>query len=163
MQSPSDFFRKMPTTGGYFYPIVFATGSAAILTFTRLIFSPDKKELIETLSLAPTFVAVILLAISLTALFVDATGLHIVYKALGGTGTYEGTARFVLYSSASASLIFIPFIGWIFGLYQLYLYIVGGKFVHNMSMERSALALILFMSLATVLVFIVMFFLSGFV
>ncbi|AKB28781.1 hypothetical protein MSSIT_2062 [Methanosarcina siciliae T4/M] len=101
MQIPPDFFRKMPTTGGYFYPVVFATGSAAILTATRLIFSPDKNEPIELVSLATTVMAVILLAISLTALFVDAAGLYIIYKVLGGTGTYEGTARFVLYSSAS--------------------------------------------------------------
>lgn len=163
MQSPSDFFRKMPTTGGYFYPVVFAAGSAAISTFLHLLFTEEPESIRELFSTAPMAAAIVMITVSILALFVDATGLYIVYKALGGTGTYESTARFVLYSSASASLIWIPVIGWIFGIYQMYLYIVGGKFVHNMSMERSALAVILLMSLAIVLVFIAMFFLSGFV
>lgn len=111
--------------------------------------------------MSPMIAAVFMITVSIPALFVDATGLHIVYKALGGTGTYEGTARFVLYSSASTSLIWIHFIGWIFGIYQLYLYVVDGRFVHDMSMERSTLALFLFILLA--IVFVVMVYLSGLV
>lgn len=37
--------------------------------------------------------------IAIIAFFVNAAIIHIAYKALGGTGTYEGTAKFVLYSS----------------------------------------------------------------
>lgn len=103
--------------------------------------------------------AVFMVTVSILALFLDATGLHIVYKALGGTGTYEGTARFVLYSPVSASLTWVPLIGWIFGIYQMHLYIVGGKFVHNISMERSTLALFSFILL--LVVFVVLVILSG--
>lgn len=96
--------------------------------------------------------AVFMITVSILALFIDAAGLYIIYKALGGTGTYEGTARFVLYSSASASLIWFPLIGWIFGIHQMHLYIVGGKFVHNVSMERSTLALFLLILLVVIIV-----------
>ncbi|HIH75510.1 MAG TPA: hypothetical protein HA306_10325 [Methanosarcina sp.] len=36
------------------------------------------------------------------ALFLDVTLLYFIQKMLGGKGTYEGTARIVLYSSATA-------------------------------------------------------------
>lgn len=67
--------------------------------------------------------------------------------------------KFVLYSSAASSLIWIPLVGWIFGIYQFYLYIVGGKFLHEISMEKSLLAIFLFILL--IIVFVALIALSG--
>lgn len=100
MRNPSHFFREMPKTGGYFYPVVFAAGSAAISTSLHLLFTEEPENVREFFFMSPMTAAVFMVTVSILALFLDATGLHIVYKALGGTGTYEGTARFVLYSSA---------------------------------------------------------------
>ena len=50
------------------------------------------------------------------ALLIDAVILQIIQKALGGKGTYEGTARFVLYASAASALLWIPLAGGIFGI-----------------------------------------------
>ena len=98
-----------------------------------------------------SFCVILVLIIGIGSLFIKATILYLIYKALGGTGTYEGTARFVLYASAAPMFIWAPLVGWIFGIYQFYLYLAGGKFVHNMNMERSALAILLLISFSFVL------------
>lgn len=75
-------------------------------------------------------------------LFINATILYITYKALGGKGSYEGTVGFVCYATAALTLAWIPLIGWIFGGYQTYLYIVGDRFVHDVSMGKSIFAFV---------------------
>ncbi len=62
---------------------------------------------------------------------------------LGGTGSYEGTVRFISYATAVLLLSWIPIISWVIGIYGIYLYIVGGMYVHNVSMARSAIAVLL--------------------
>jgi len=143
---PSDFYRKMPKTGGYIDPVLFATVNLSISMLIYLFFNSEADVLIDALSRAPMVASITIFIGGIGALFVEATMLYIIYKAIGGTGTYEGTARFVLYASAAPMFIWVPLIGWIFGIYQFYLYLVGGKFVHNISMERSALAILLLIS-----------------
>ncbi|HEX3013167.1 MAG TPA: YIP1 family protein [Methanobacterium sp.] len=104
-------------------------------------------------------VAVMVPFIGIIALLVDATILHIIYRALGGKGTYEGTAKLVLYSSATSLFFSVPLVGWIFGICQFYLYISGGKFLHDISMEKSLLEMFLFLLL--IMVFVVLLTLSG--
>jgi hypothetical protein len=76
-------------------------------------------------------------------LFIGAAIFYIIYKVLGGSGSYEGTVRFLSYASAVMVVSWIPLIGLVFGFYQLYLYIVGGMIVHNVSMAKSAIAVLL--------------------
>jgi hypothetical protein len=147
---PSNFYREMPKTGGYVDPVLFATVNLSISMLFYLFFNSEADVLIDTLSKAPMVAAIATLIGGIGALFIEATMLYVIYKVIGGTGTYEGTARFVLYASAAPMFIWIPLVGWIFGIYQFYLYLVGGKFVHNMSMERSALAILLLISLSFV-------------
>lgn len=143
---PSDFYREMPKTGGYVDPVLFATVNLSISMLIYLFFDSEADVLIDTFSKAPLFAPIVTLIGGIGVLFIEATMLYIIYKAIGGTGTYEGTARFVLYASVAPMFIWVPLVGWIFGIYQLYLYLVGGKFVHNISMERSALAILLLIS-----------------
>jgi hypothetical protein len=77
------------------------------------------------------------------SLFIEAAILYIIYKVLGGTGSYEGTVRLISYATAVLVLSWIPIIGWIAGIYGIYLYIVGGMYVHNVSMAKSAIAVLL--------------------
>lgn len=161
MKSPSYFYSEMPKTGGYTDPIIFAAVNVAIYSLFYLLFNPGAYD-VKGFS-SPMVFAVALLApvAGVIALLLDATLLHIIQKALGGKGTYEGTARFVLYASAASTLLWIPLAGGIFGVYQLYLYVVGGRFVHEVSLERSALAM--FLSIFLVIVFVSLVSLSGFV
>lgn len=147
---PSVFYKEMPKTGGLIDPILFSIVSLSISAFFYLFLNPKAYVFIDTFSSIPKVAAVLILVIGITSLLIDATVLYFIYKALGGTGTYEGTARFVLYASAAPMFIWIPIIGWIFGIYQFYLYTLGGKYVHNISMEKSALAILILISLSFV-------------
>lgn len=161
VQKPSDFYREMPKTGGYFYPMVFAAINIAIYFFLSLIFNPDEYDFRDFSPAMMVMAAIMIPIIATFALFIDATLLYFIQKALGGKGTYEGTAKIVLYSSATALFLWIPLVGWLSGIYQLYLYIVGGKYVCGMSMERSAL--VVFTSILLVIVLIALISISGFI
>ncbi|MDQ1276417.1 MAG: hypothetical protein QG610_1995 [Euryarchaeota archaeon] len=68
------------------------------------------------------FWTVILAPISgIVVIFILALIFNLLYKVLGGTGNFNGTIRFLSYASAPGVLTWIPFIGMITGIYQLYL------------------------------------------
>ncbi|WP_440944866.1 YIP1 family protein [Methanosarcina sp. T3] len=161
MKSPSHFYSEMPKTGGYSDPIIFAAINVAVYSLFYLLFSPGAYDVGGFGPSIGFAVALIAPVVGVIALFLDATLLHIIQKVLGGKGTYEGTVRFVLYASAASSLLWIPLAGGIFGVYQLYLYVVGGRFVHKVSLERSALAM--FLSILLIIVFAVLVSSSGFI
>lgn len=163
---PSDFFRKMPTMGGYRQPLIFALISfiisfllnviisygmftfnihSSILTFGMLVSVFDSLT-VSPFIFSPIFYVVgfiFLIFMSIAGIFISALIYNFLYKKLGGTGSYEGTVRFICYSSAIGVLGWIPLINWIVSIYGLYLYIVGGSFVHNVSMKRSAIIIVL--------------------
>jgi hypothetical protein len=47
------------------------------------------------------------------------------------------------YSSAPGVLTWIPVLGLIAGIYAIYIYIVGGMLVHNVSMRKSTVIILL--------------------
>jgi hypothetical protein len=150
MQKPSDFYRKMPTTGGYADPLTFAAISYIIYGLLVGLFNRGMMENmydsmgVDGFGFSTTIMIVILIPImGIISLFIGAAILYFIYKIFGGTGTYEGTVRFMSYATAVQIISWIPFVGFIVGLYKIYLYIVGGMVVHNVSMGRSAIAVIL--------------------
>ncbi|MDD3873142.1 MAG: YIP1 family protein [Methanosarcina sp.] len=166
MQRPSDFFREMPKTGGYTDPLTFAAISfiiyallTALLTvlFGRVMYMDDGMYggmyggmyngmygEARGFGFFTILMTVIITPIAgIISLFIEAAILYIIYKVLGGTGNYEGTVRFICYATAVVVLSWVPILGWIFGIYGIYLYIVGGMYVHNVSMTRSAIAVLL--------------------
>lgn len=147
----------MPTTGGYADPITFAAISYIIYGLLVALFDRGMMENmyggmgVRGFGFSTIITIVISIPIvGIISLFIGAAILYIIYKLLGGTGTYEGTVRFMSYATAVQVLSWIPIIGLIFGLYRIYLYIVGGMFVHNVSMGKSAIAVLL----PTVMVFL---------
>ncbi len=180
MQSPSDFYREMPKTGGYADPLTFAAISfiiyallAVLLTalFGRGMYMEDMYGgmyegmygSMRGLGFFAILMTVIITPIAgIISLFIEAAILYIIYKVLGGTGSYEGTVRFISYATAVLVLSWIPILGWIVGIYGIYLYIVGGIYVHDVSMARSAIAVLLPALLAILLMAIVMTWLFAF-
>ena len=162
MQSPSEFYRKMPKTGGYADPIIFAAINFAVFGLMTALFNRGMYGGIyggREFSFFMVFGAVILGPISgVISLFIEAVILYVIFKVLGGSGTYEGTFRFISYATAVLILSWIPFIGWLLGLYAIYLYIVGGMYVHDVSMGRSIIAVIL----PTILAFLLLILLGVF-
>lgn len=171
MQRPSDFYRMMPKTGGYADPLTFAATS--FITYALLI------ALLTALfgrgmymdggmyggmhggagdfGFFAVLMTVIITPIAgIISLFIEAAILYVIYKVLGGTGSYEGTVRFISYATAVLLLSWVPIIGWIVGIYGIYLYIVGGMYVHDVSMARSVIAVLLPTLLVILLMAIVM-------
>lgn len=180
MQRPSNFYREMPKTGGYTDPLTFAAISfiiyallAALLTalFGSGMYMGGMYGGIydgmygsaRGLGFFAILMTVIITPIAgIISLFIEAAILYIIYKILGGTGSYEGTVRFISYATAVLVLSWIPIIGWIVGIYGIYLYIVGGMYVHDVSMARSAIAVLLPTLLVILLMAIVMAWLFAF-
>jgi hypothetical protein len=174
MLRPSDFFKRMPTTGGYIDPLIFALISTVInvLLFTLFrygMFTLGVRSSLLTLGIEQglkfnfsVFSDVIEpFFISIVGTFIMALIFNLVSKAFGGTGSYEGTVRFMFYSSAPALLTWIPILDLVAGIYAIYLNIVGGMIVYNISMGKSiviillsfVLFVLLFVLLATTLGF----------
>lgn len=135
MLRPSDFYRRMQTTEEYTGPLIFVAISSVIsVILTALV-----RYGMLTLGVHPSiltlmgmhysrpgfsvFWTVILAPISgIVGIFVLALIFNLLYKALGGTGSCNDTFTFLSYASAPVVLTWIPFIGLIIGIYELYLY-----------------------------------------
>ena len=89
--------------------------------------------------------------LGIVGIFIGGLILHICFKIVGGSGSYEGTVRTVSYASAISVVSWIPLVGWILGLYVIYLNIVGGTFVHNLTMGKSAIAVFIPIIILTIL------------
>lgn len=175
MQTPSDFYKEMSKTGGYADPLTFAAISFIVYALLAALFTilfghgmyMDGSMYggmyngmyggMRGLGFFAILMTVIITPIAgIISLFIEAAILYIIYKILGGAGTYEGTVRFISYATAVLVLSWIPIIGWIAGIYGIYLYIVGGMYVHDVSMARSVIAIILPTLLVILLMAIVM-------
>lgn len=174
MQRPSDFYREMPKTGGYTDPLTFAAISfiiyALLAALLTILFGSGTYMggmydgmyegmygSMRGLGFFAILMTVIITPIAgIISLFIEAAILYIIYKILGGMGSYEGTVRLISYATAVMVLSWIPIIGWIVGIYEIYLYIVGGMYVHGVSMVRSAIAILLPTLLVILLIAIIM-------
>lgn len=173
MLRPSDFFRKMQTAEEYTDPLIFASISIILnvlfFTFFRdgmlrfgvhpsiltsgIIQDSGSNFIIFSNIIEP-------FAICIQCAYIMAQALNLVSKALGGTGNYDGTVSFMLYTNAPAVLAWIPIFNLVAGIYFIYLNIVGGMIVHNVSMGKSIaillLSVILFVLLLALLVIFIL-------
>lgn len=179
--SPSEFYESMSTEGGYGEPLKFALvnfivlgiGSAIISILYNLIgFNLMNNAFLMGGSITMATEFTIMDAISniivtpimgIIGLFIVGAILFILFKIVGGSGSYEGTVRILSYSSAVSLLAWIPLVGILAGLYGLYLDIIGGKFVHNISTARSAIAVLIPIVLLIILVVILAAVIAAFV
>ncbi|MBA1342595.1 MAG: hypothetical protein C5S52_03250 [ANME-2 cluster archaeon] len=128
--TPSDFFKEMPTSGGYGEPLKFAVVNYIIAGIGLTLISLG----------GAFFMIVAMPIIGIIGLFISGAILYICFKIVGGSGSYEGTVRMLSYISAVNAVAWIPILGWIVALYAIYLKIVGGTFVHDITTLRSVIA-----------------------
>ena len=140
LTDPEGFYSKMPKEGGYQEPLTFAAINFAIagllLGIVAVLLSGTGPSLIV---MVPIFMVIG----GIVGLFIGGIILLIFFKIFGGSGSYEGTVRILSYSSAIQVFAWIPVIGWIISLYGIWLNIVGGKHVHNLTTIKSAIAVLL--------------------
>jgi hypothetical protein len=89
--------------------------------------------------------------------FLAALVTHLLVILVVGSGHsgFGATFRIVAYSSVTSLLGWIPFIGWIFSLYRLYLATVGTREMHATTTGRALLVVLLPAILILVLVLVV--------
>ena len=152
--TPSGFFRDMPTSGGYDAPLKFAAANYIIAVFIfviaaigQILITTDSSLFMADRALLSVMVMPV---VCIVGLFISGLIFYICFKIVGGSGSYEGTVRIVSYASAVAPVAWIPLI-WI---YPIYLTIVGGTFVHNITTVRSAIAVFIPIIMAVILAFI---------
>jgi len=154
IKTPNEFFGNMPKEGGFAEPVTFAFINYLILgiglfilsifyNVFLLIIGTDINSALFSIIFC-FFICIIFLPLfAVIGLFISGAIYQFLFKLLGGTGTYESTVRVVSYSSAVSLLVWIPILGWLFALYQIYLYIIGGTFVHSLPTSKSAIAVLI--------------------
>lgn len=140
--TPGDFFREMPTSGGYGEPLKFAVINYIIAGIGMALISLGSMF----------FMIVVMPIVGIIWLFISGAILYICFKIVGGSGSYEGTVRMLSYVSAVSAVAWIPILGWIVALYTIYLKIVGGTFVHDITTLRSVIAILIPLIVLTIIV-----------
>ena len=163
---PSAFFAGLPRQGRLLGPLVFALVCTEVsvllvglLTFldvpggvTALFGAQGDQGLLAFLGglvVAPIAGAV---GVFLTALV---THLLVVLVVGSGHAGFGATFRIVSYSSVTGLVSWIPFVGWIFSLYRLYLATVGIREMHATTTGKALLVVLLPAILVLVLVVVV--------
>ena len=163
---PSTFFAGLPRQGSLLSPLVFALVCTEIsvllvglLTFldvpagvTWLFGARGNQGLLAFLGglvIAPIAGAV---GVFLTALV---THLLVILVVGSGHSGFGATFRIVAYSSVTSLAGWLPFIGWIFSLYRLYLATVGIREMHATTTGKALLVVVLPAILILVLVLVV--------
>lgn len=161
---PKFFFDNMELEGGYKDPLVFSymvffsvTILGVILYLLgmpQMIVIADIKKELNADQLSLIF---FLRAIAWGGgIFLMALIYHIGFKLVGCTGNYEITYRIVTYTTATYVFNLIPRIGvFIYCFYSLYLVIIGGKIVHNLSIKKAIIGPLIPIFFMLVLSFIV--------
>jgi len=151
---PAAFFAGLPRRGGFVGPLVFAlicieisvilVGLLNLLGFpggALWLAAPRGDQgffaFVGALVLSPVAAAIGLLITALVT--------HLAVKLVVGSNNagFESTFKVVCYSSVTALLGWLPFIGWIFGLYRIYLAVIGVREMHATTMDKAVLAVLL--------------------
>ncbi len=128
---PKSFFKEMDRSGGYKDPLIFAL---VVFLIPGIIFMFFTLGL--SLIMWPLF--------GIIALFIGAAILFFVCtKLVGGKSNYEGTFRVVAYTSAVNAVSWIPLVGWIVGLYGIYVMVVGIQEVHQITTQKAIVAVVI--------------------
>jgi hypothetical protein len=145
--TPSEFFSKLPLSGGYFNPILFAamTGVVAfvlVYLFVQL-FSRSGIGLLG-LVLGVSFVFVGSVIFVPIGIGIWSAILHACLSLLGGAHSgYQATFRVVSYSSVTGIFNAIPFVGSLASLWGLVLTVIGLRETHKTSTGTAVAALLI--------------------
>ena len=134
LSRPKTFFPTMPVEGGFAAPHLFF-----LLCTGVFILASIGMNLGESGELDPRILILVFLAPLLP--FVDAVLLYLIAaRLLGGRGSYEATFRVVCYASAVNLFTWVPLVGLLAQLYEIYLAALGLSVVHRIGIGRAFVA-----------------------
>ena len=139
---PADYFKTMPTTGGYKDPLIFALITSVIMGIGLTI-----------ITLGVGFLAIIFAPIAVTiSVFLAALLLLVCAKMVGGTGTYEATMRVAAYSNVVNIIGWIPIVSILGSIYGLVLTVLGMKEIHKLTTAKAIIAVLIAIAVVFVIV-----------
>jgi hypothetical protein len=139
---PFDFYKSLPTTGGYKDPLIFALITAVIMGIGLTI-----------ITLGVGFLAIIFAPVAVTiSIFLAALLLLVCAKIVGGTGSYEATMRVVSYSNVVNILGWIPVISILASIYGLVLTVIGMKEIHKLTWAKAIVAVLIAIAIVFIIV-----------
>jgi hypothetical protein len=170
---PAAFFAGLPRQGSFLGPLVFALicveVSAVLIGLLTFIDVPGGITSMLGAAGNQGFLAflggLVITPIAATVgIFLTALVTHLLVLVVVGSGHsgFGATFRIVSYSSVTSLLGWIPFIGWIFSLYRLYLATVGIREMHGTTTGR-ALLVVLLPAILVLLLIVVLVGVSGIV
>ena len=134
--SPRVFFPQMPVEGGLTGPYVFFLLCTSLFLVVSLALNLGAGKGFD-----PKILLIILVALVMP--FVSAALLNLfLTKLLGATGSYEASFRVVCYASAVNLVTWIPIIGILGQIYEIYLSALGLSIVYRTGMGRALLAVV---------------------
>jgi hypothetical protein len=162
---PAAFFGGLPRQGSFLGPLVFALIcieiSVVLIGLLTFIDVPGGITSMFGATGNQGFLAfmgglVIAPIAGTVGLFLSALVTHLLVILVVGAGHsgFGATFRIVSYSSVTSLLGWLPFIGWIFSLYRLYLATVGIREMHGTTTGRALLVVLLPAILILVLVLV---------
>lgn len=165
IKTPGEFFMQMPAKGGYADPVKFAVicyliaGIALAVIRFAAQFLLAGIDITETTLIMGLLNIILIPIIGVIGLFIGALILNILFKILGGNGTYEGTLRLLAYASAAIVFSWIPFVAILSGLYMMYLLVIGGTKVHEIGLFNSFIAVVISVVIGIVIIVVLILFL----
>ncbi|OGP55105.1 MAG: hypothetical protein A2Y65_10000 [Deltaproteobacteria bacterium RBG_13_52_11] len=142
---PSDFYQNMPTTGGYPSPVTFLAVCLGVSGIFAVIITGG-----EVLMFFKVVIAGVIFS------FIGAAILHLIAQQFfEGKGGYEGVYRVVAYAGAVNLLAWIPVVGFIAGLYGLYLQIVGLEKVHKITPGQAVVTVLIVFAVYLIMALVV--------
>jgi hypothetical protein len=142
---PSDFYQNMPTTGGYSPPLFFLAVCLGVSGIFAIIITGG-----EVLMFFKVVIAGVIFS------FIGAGILHLIAQQFfEGKGAYEGVYRVVAYAGTVNLLAWIPVVGFVAGLYGLYLQIVGLEKVHKITPGQAVVTVLIVFAVYLIMALVV--------
>jgi len=130
---PNDFYQHMPTTGGFSPPFVFLAICLGVSGILAAIIAGVDVLL---------FLKLVIFGVIFS--FIGAGILHLIAQQFfEGKGAYEGVYRTVAYAGVVNLLTWIPVVGFLAGLYGLYLQILGLEKVHKITAGQAVVTVLI--------------------
>ncbi|MFH1117322.1 MAG: YIP1 family protein [Pseudomonadota bacterium] len=146
MLTPKQFFSKLPTSGGWGNPILFAIFSMVAglaLGYALVQLFQGGVGFIGLLFVIVVSLVVLVIAVPVSMILSSGI-LHLCLLLVGGAGRgYEATLRVVSYASVTSLFNAVPVVGTIVSLYGLVLTVIGLRETHRTSTGKAAAAVAL--------------------
>ena len=139
--NPIGFFREMPKTGGFLFPIIFMVAMGIVGSIMRVIMSLI--GLYPSVGMDISVASILLVPVFVTIFgFISAAIIFIIWNFMGSRESYETAFRCIAYAGAivpiTSLLHIIPYAGGLFGLvWTIYLMIVASTEVHNIAPQKA--------------------------